>query len=430
MSPDNISGGKARAMVRESQESEEAGQVRTGRGLEPLEGKGLTQQVRELALYLRRLRSQSGLTSAALAEQLGLDAGTVSRYLSGDRLPELSVLGVMQDLAVSATGQAVSDEERREGRSLLYEAARARGPLPFYQVELALAREALAEQEARSRREIAELTDELARERLRRQEAEKVLETLQGAVDLGAQVDAERLETLGRARDQAAARVAELEDRVRQYEALSRLLHENRERIARMATDTVTEVEAWYTGARISVEPDVARLETADEIVMALEDARDTVDLDRASVVIAELISRYDSELVANVVGLLHDGLRPREADRIAVQAAVRWPVQNLVRLAITFREANGNTSWGYEKMGSSRKSFFTTIASQRTSGDLAKLLVAMAERADADVDVNSLARAIRNKRGSAFAEGLRVDLWRYEADVRLSDLFRLDPGT
>lgn len=96
---------------------------KVGRSLARLDGKGLAQEVKEFAEHLRSLRQRTGLTSARLEQELGMAAASLSRYLSGDRLPEPAWLRHFQDWVAENTETGLTDEDRTIGRNLLYAAS-------------------------------------------------------------------------------------------------------------------------------------------------------------------------------------------------------------------------------------------------------------------------------------------------------------------
>lgn len=96
---------------------------KVGRSLARLDGKGLAQEVKEFAEHLRGLRDRTGLNSGRLEQELGMATASLSRYLSGDRLPQPAWLRRFQDWVADNTETGLTDEDRTIGRNLLYAAS-------------------------------------------------------------------------------------------------------------------------------------------------------------------------------------------------------------------------------------------------------------------------------------------------------------------
>ncbi|MGW0584176.1 helix-turn-helix domain-containing protein, partial [Streptomyces sp. NPDC002920] len=129
-----------------------------GRGLAPLSD-GLGPQERVFAEHLRDLRQRTGMTSADLATELGVDATRLSRYLSGHNLPDPQLLTRLHRLLASSHEDA-AEVPARQSRALLYAAARARGPLSARAFEVAELQEKLQEQQAATEHALAGLREE------------------------------------------------------------------------------------------------------------------------------------------------------------------------------------------------------------------------------------------------------------------------------
>ncbi|MFH9475839.1 hypothetical protein ACH4L7_18580 [Streptomyces anulatus] len=205
--------------------SKELGADRRGkRGLAPL-GEGLGPEAVAFASYLRDMLALAGATLAEAAEVTGKDTSTVSRYCGGERLPELAWLRDFLSW-VDRRGR-VEDGADRRGRELLWAAARVKGPLVERQFQLDRAAEELAAQREEAAAALSRLREELDAERER-------------CCLLEEQLHSER--------HAARARIEELEDRVRQSDAVLRLLQHDEERMADMICETAEELTSWTAG--------------------------------------------------------------------------------------------------------------------------------------------------------------------------------------
>lgn len=206
---------------------------------------GLGTKEKAFAEHLRSLRDQTGMTSADLAAALAVDATRLSRYLSGQSLPPPTLLTDLHRLLAGPGAESSVWEAARESRALLYAAAESKGPLSARACEVAALQEKLGEQQTETDQALAELRDELERERDRRQQVEREIEWLR-------QTDAadrdERVRRLEAERDSALRRVAELEDQVTQTGAILRLQQGDIRHAAQMAEATADELERWEDG--------------------------------------------------------------------------------------------------------------------------------------------------------------------------------------
>lgn len=194
------------------------------RGLAPL-GPALGPEATAFAMYLRELLALSGATLTDAAEATGKDTSTVSRYCGGERLPELAWL---RDFLAWVDQQGeLSDGADRQGRELLWAAARIKGPLVNRQFQLDRAAEELARQREQAAAALAQLREELEAERQRSHLLEDQLRSERAA---------------------SQRRIEELEDQIRQSEAVLRLLQHDEERMADMIRETADELTSWSGG--------------------------------------------------------------------------------------------------------------------------------------------------------------------------------------
>ncbi|WP_406401586.1 helix-turn-helix transcriptional regulator [Streptomyces sp. NBC_00879] len=221
------------------------------RGLAPL-GPGLEPEAAAFATYLREMTALSGATLAEVAEATGKDTSTVSRYCSGERLPELAWL---RDFLSGVDQRArLGDGADRQGRELLWAAARVKGPLVDRQFQLDRAAEELAAQREQAAAALALLREDLEAERERR----RLLE-----------------EQLHSERHAAQARIEELEDQIRQSEAVLRLLQHDEERMVDMIRETAEELTSWTSGgASVDEHDEFAQLAVApaDQVVSHIKE--------------------------------------------------------------------------------------------------------------------------------------------------------------
>ncbi|MFG2097296.1 helix-turn-helix domain-containing protein [Streptomyces sp. NPDC048612] len=215
-----------------------------GRALAPLSD-GLGTEERAFAEHLRNLRERVGMTSADLAAALCVDPTRLSRYLSGQSLPEPQLLTRFHQLLAGRDVVFCAEDAVREGRALLYAAARSKGPLSARAYEVAELQEKMHEQQADTARSLAALQGELQEERDRRHCAEQEIERLRqaSAADHGEQV-----RQLEAQRDHALRRVAELEDLVAQTGSLLQLQQDDVRHAQEMAQATAGELQRWEDG--------------------------------------------------------------------------------------------------------------------------------------------------------------------------------------
>ncbi|MDH6629902.1 transcriptional regulator with XRE-family HTH domain [Streptomyces sp. LBL] len=208
----------------------------------------LGEEQRSLAEHLRSLRERIGLASSELATALGVDATRLSRYLSGEDLPQPQLLTSLHQLLASRNGEYSTDETSRRSRALLYAAARSKGPLSARAYEIAGLQEKLHEQQAETARSLAELQAEMQDERDHRRRDEEEIARLRqaGVADRDEQI--RRLEV---ERDSALKRVAELEDLVAQTGALLQLQQHDAQHAEEMAAETQRALDWWEHGEKL-----------------------------------------------------------------------------------------------------------------------------------------------------------------------------------
>jgi transcriptional regulator with XRE-family HTH domain len=173
-----------------------------GRGLVKLDGKDLVPEARAFAEYLRDLRARTGLKSSRLEAELGMPAGGLSRYLSGERVPKPTWLRRLHTWIDENVDGGLPQDERDRGRDLLYQAGLAKDLLVAHQIEL---------------------------EKLDVVWAARIEAVEQDIDDIRTQLKTER-----EARERNEDKVAELEERLAQLEKLAALLEAERAALAAM----------------------------------------------------------------------------------------------------------------------------------------------------------------------------------------------------
>ncbi|MCF3173938.1 helix-turn-helix domain-containing protein [Streptomyces sioyaensis] len=313
-----------------------------GRALAPLSSELGTDE-RAFAEHLRGLRERSAKTSADLAAALEVDATRLSRYLSGQSLPEPQLLIRFHQLLADGDAETSPPLAAQESRALLYAAARSKGPLSARAYEIAELQEKLHEQQAETASSLAALQAEMQHERDHRRRAEQEIARLRqaGVADRDAQI--RRLEA---ERDSALHRVAELEDLVSQTGALLQLQQSDAQHAEEMAAETRRAMDRWEHGApEQSRKFDLTRWD-AEEIVDKLDDLRDADRDEEADGLLADVVQGQDPALVAQLHCALEGAGRRVDGAKLLKAAAMRCPGTHLRRLALAVGEndAPGDT--------------------------------------------------------------------------------------
>ncbi|MEU1106612.1 helix-turn-helix transcriptional regulator [Streptomyces tibetensis] len=297
------------------------------RGLAPLSDE-LQGPERAFAEHLRGLRESAGMTSADLAAALGVDATRLSRYLSGQSLPEPQLLTRLHLLLADQGEEPSIHKASRESRALLYAAARSKGPLSARAYEVAELQEKLNEQQTETARSLAQLRDELRLERDRRRQAEEEIVRLRQA---NATERDEEVRRLAAERDGAVRRAAELEDRVTQTEALLRLQQEDARHAKEMAEATADEVLRWEgehetdpdggQQQKSSLQPELVAT-SPHEAIELMTKLRDQDENDAADGLIRQIVRSWPPDEVAALYAEFPRHGRRLEALRLLDAAA------------------------------------------------------------------------------------------------------------
>ncbi|MFI8519927.1 ATP-binding protein [Streptomyces sp. NPDC085481] len=214
---------------------------RRGRSLGPLDPK-LGPEMTVWAERLREFYASLGLTLLRLEGLLGVDASTLSRYLKGQRLPEIGFLDKLDEAVHSRTGSRLRAEVKAAVRAECLAACLVHEPQRH---EVYVLRDELEEARVRltaAEQTVAELRDQIAEEQRRREELLAGLLGLEGAV-AGALRDAQEVR---RERDMALAERDRLGELVREHLAeleLARRDHAISSRIHREVDRSLTAAE-------------------------------------------------------------------------------------------------------------------------------------------------------------------------------------------
>ncbi|MYY10003.1 helix-turn-helix domain-containing protein [Streptomyces sp. SID4919] len=203
---------------------------------------------------LREFYKSLGLTLVALEDLLGIDATTISRYLNGQRIPEITFLKKLDDAIHRRTGARLRPEVMSAVRTeylaacLMHEPQRHEVYVLRDELDEARSRLAAAEQT------VAELQDQITGEQRRRQELTSGLRELEAVAASGLH-DAE---TLRRERDTAMV----------ERDLLDELLQEHLVELKLASRDRVISLQLEKEVSRVLI-----AAEEALEDVLAEEDA-------------------------------------------------------------------------------------------------------------------------------------------------------------
>ncbi|GHC44874.1 helix-turn-helix domain-containing protein [Streptomyces cinnamoneus] len=312
------------------------------RALAPLSG-GLRREERAFAEHLRDLRQRTGMTSTDLAAKLSVDATRLSRYLSGQSLPEPQLLTRLHRLLADQDTEHSVEEAAQESRALLYVAARSKGPLSARAYEVAELQEKLHHQQANTARSLAALQEELKCEREHRHRAEEEIKQLRQASALDRQDRQEQIRQLEAERDSALRRVAELEDLVAQTGAILRLQQDDVRHAEEMARATAGELQRWegdagpyareYENGFPWLGPGVEQ--TCEGAVEALAELRDTSRDGQADGLIRRIAEKASPATVKDFYIALMQAGRSRDARRLLIALAEHCDALRLRQLSV-----------------------------------------------------------------------------------------------
>jgi transcriptional regulator with XRE-family HTH domain len=199
----------------------------------PLSG-DLPPEKAALAGYLRELVDSLDLTDADVARRLNVDAGTLSRYLSGRTVPFRQWISSLQAMVASMRG--LTDHERDMGLALWQAAAARHRGSDVLEEDLQALKEHLEQELAWSRQRITQLTEELARAQQRYREAKAA----QAAAQTDGRADERQLRPLQEQIDEANGRIRDLRDQLRDLELTAKLQDRNLVQVNVMQQQAVT----------------------------------------------------------------------------------------------------------------------------------------------------------------------------------------------
>ncbi|MFD8287870.1 hypothetical protein ACFV2B_06515 [Streptomyces lavendulae] len=289
--------------------------------------KGLSPEEAAFAQYLRDLREDLEMSSKEIVTWLkenepeaAVDASRLSRFLSGADLPQPPLLPALHRLLAE---RGAADPERvREGWNRLYAAAQIKGPLIARGYKERALRIALEEERVRTAQELAGLREEAAREREHRERLEG------GLADVFDRPSGthEQVRELEEELEGVTLRIEELEDLVRQHEALLRLQRSDAERAGQALRETSAEIEVWRGGA-------TPWTDDPKEIARAVAAFRDEGEDEQAD----GLLSLAARDLPVAVLPQLYDAFvkisRPLEPNRLSHAISAQRKAKDLIEL-------------------------------------------------------------------------------------------------
>ncbi|MEU5401651.1 ATP-binding protein [Streptomyces sp. NPDC005963] len=168
-------------------------EARRGRPLKKLDPE-LKPEIAAWAIRLREFYTILNMTLVELEQHLGVTPATLSRYLNGERLPEITFLARLDAAVESKTGRALRPEVVCSVREQYYAACAVREPQRH---QVYVLQDALKEAEGRAaeaERTVWELRTELQVEKKLRGAAETSLRALRERTDRAAEIGAVRRE--------------------------------------------------------------------------------------------------------------------------------------------------------------------------------------------------------------------------------------------
>ncbi|MEU6803213.1 helix-turn-helix domain-containing protein [Streptomyces neyagawaensis] len=292
---------------------------------------------RALVARLRMLREASGLTNEELVERLSeqgvtLSASRLSKFLNGHEVPSRTQVTVLHRLCDTAAGGESAPEAVKETQRLLYavlDTERSVKPLRAKEFDLAETREQLEQLRVRTAADLNALRDELERERALRRQAEEAL----GRLVTAAGDHAREIGEITAERDAARQRIVELEDQIRQHEAMLRLHDDDARHLDEMAAATAREIVRYGSPEPVEVPeqiPDPAlRVKELVALVERLRDEDRDEDADQA----LRQVCEGTPDLVPDLWQAFRKENRRLDAQRLLVGAARRCDGVTLYRI-------------------------------------------------------------------------------------------------
>ncbi|MFK4544096.1 transcriptional regulator with XRE-family HTH domain [Streptomyces tendae] len=311
---------------------------RRGRG--PAAVKAGPPEVMAFAHHLRGLQDALGLTQDELARKLHVSPSTLSRHLAGERVPEREMVRDIYILAGESADLDYPDGDFAASLEMLYLAKKHKDPLIHRVWVGELAQKSLENEILATKARISDLRQELRDERMARQEAEEKLGSLTAAPTAEKRNLLEELEVLRCERDEARAKIHELEDEIRQFQALLPLLQEDQKRVEEAHRRTAQEL------ARHHEEPTdaVSELDESSDAILRAEDLYNNGDTREGDELLLAHMSELDPGRSLGIIDDLRDRDRYAAAHRLLVEMAERRPVGYVVDLLLLLADMESET--------------------------------------------------------------------------------------
>lgn len=290
--------------------------------------KGLNPEEAAFAQHLRDLREDLGMSSTEIVKWLkenepeaAVDQTRLSRFLSGANLPQPPLLPALHRLLAE---RGAADPERvREGWNRLYAAAQTKGPLIAREYKEQALRIALEEERVRTAQELAGLREEIAREREHRERLEG---SLTEVFDQPSGTH-EQVQDLEEELEGVTLRIEELEDLVRQHEALLRLQRSDAERAGQALRETSAEIDVWR-GAGTSPWTDDPK-----EIARAVAAFRDEGEDEQADRLLGLAVRDLPVAALPELYAAFRSMNRPLEPDRLSRSIGAQRKAKDIIQL-------------------------------------------------------------------------------------------------
>ncbi|MCL6736382.1 helix-turn-helix domain-containing protein [Streptomyces neyagawaensis] len=352
---------------------------------------------RALVARLRMLREASGLTNEELVERLSkegvtLSASRLSKFLNGHEVPSRAQVTVLHRLCDAAAGGESAPEAVKETQRLLYavlDAERSAKPLRAKEFDLAETREQLEQLRVRTAADLSAMRDELERERTLRRQAEEAL----GRLVTAAGDHAREIGEIAAERDAARQRIVELEEQIRQHEAMLRLHDDDARHLDEMAAATARELVRYGSPEPVEVpehtpDPTVR----VKELVALVERLRDE-DRDEEADQALRRVCEETPDLVPDLWQAFRTENRRLDAERLLVLTSMRCDGITLCKLWRTRR-------FGFEVHDVLMRERWVddlvpVIASHTPFDELSRFVKACRERDESDA-LGILARSCR----------------------------------
>ncbi|MBQ0847999.1 helix-turn-helix domain-containing protein [Streptomyces sp. BH-SS-21] len=367
--------------------------ARRGRGLGAVKpGPG---EVVRFANHLRELQGELQVTQDELARRLHVSPSTLSRYMSGERVPEREFLLGIYGMLGKRADLADPAGDFKHSVEILFAAKERKEPLSHRIWILELAKERLENEIKEGRDKAASLERKLKEEISRRCELEAELDELRSEITQRA-ADRHRMGELQELRVTVDEKVHELEGVLRQQRSVVTLLEGDREKLSSALGDAERQASlnslirtGWSEGEGQRWAQDG---ELKEHVVQQAGELFDEGESEKGD----NLLSVYargivSGQLVEFVVALYANDRRPAAMRLLSREVSTR-SVSEVIKLMRKFWEKGRREE--YSQVGIKEVDFILdSFLAQRGAGEIAKLLNAMAE---SDIfDVSEVARIV-----------------------------------